>query len=118
MKFFKSILLVFGVIFATSNLASAQAIVGATTTETTNITTSIKVNGVGCSSDIKSISKNISAIEGVTECELGKKGATTVFNVSFDSAVVTEEEIHAAIEGTPGCKNPNDRPYKVKQKTR
>ena len=114
MKIFKSILLVCGVVFATSNLAQAQAIVGSTTTETSIVTSSIKVNGVGCSSDIKSIIKNIASINGVSKCELGKKGATSVFNVSFDAAVVDVADIHTAIEDTPGCKNPNDRPYKVK----
>lgn len=118
MKFLQSLIIISGLFFATSNIIQAQAIVGSTTTESNIVSTSIKVNGVGCSSDIKSISKNIEAINGVSSCELGKKGATSVFEVHFDPAVASLEAIHAAIEGTPGCKNPNDRPYKVKDKSR
>jgi len=118
MKFLKSFLIVSGIIFATVNIAQAQTIVGSSITESNTVSTSIKVNGVGCSSDIKSISKNIEAIQGVSSCELGKKGATSVFEVSFDPAIASLEDIYAAIEGTPGCKNPNDRPYKVKDKSR
>jgi len=114
MKFVKSFILVLALLFASNTAAFSQAAVAAQTVKAASITTSIKVNGIGCASDIKSISKNIAAIKGVNTCELGKKGATSIFNVSFDPAVASVDEIHAAIEGTPGCKNPADRPYKVK----
>ena len=77
-------------------------------------TISVKVKGVGCSKDIKSISTNVENLEGVSSCKILKKGATTTFEVMLSPSMVTEEANHAAIEGTAGCQNPNDRPYKVK----
>ncbi|GJM34341.1 MAG: hypothetical protein DHS20C18_33420 [Saprospiraceae bacterium] len=119
MKFLKSIILAFVVMAATANFANAQSASTdqATSTEQTaeNIKTlTVKVKGVGCSSDLKSISANVKKLEGVNSCESVKMGATSSFEVSYNSALVTEKQIHAAIEGTGGCQNPNDRPYKVK----
>lgn len=78
-------------------------------------TIEVKVKGVGCADDIKSISKSVQELEGVSSCKTLKKGAVTKFEVNMFSSIVTEEAIFAAIEDTPGCKNPNDRPYKVKR---
>ena len=75
----------------------------------------VKVKGVGCSKDIKSIAASVKELDGVQSCEVGKKGATTTYNVAYDPSMVTKRQIEDAIEDTPGCKNPNDRPYKVKQ---
>jgi len=99
--------------FAANNTITAQTV--NTTDPTTTIqTSSIKVKGVGCSADVKSISTNVQALKGVSNCEIGKKGAVSTFVVTFDTAVVSEKDIYTAIESTGGCKNPNDRPYKVK----
>lgn len=79
-------------------------------------TVKIKVSGITCSGDCKDIQKVVSKVNGVTSCKMiGKPSANSVFEVSFDPAVVSEKEIRKAVEGTPGCDNPNDRPYKVKQ---
>lgn len=75
----------------------------------------VKVKGVGCSADIKSITENVEKLEGVSRCKTLKKGATTKFQVYLLPSKVKKEEIYATIEDTPGCKNPNDRPYKVKE---
>ena len=113
MKYFKSLLVIAVLAFAANNTISAQTV--STTDQTTTIkTSSIKVKGVGCSADVKSISTNVQALKGVRNCEIGKKGAVSTFVVTFDTAVVSEKEIYTAIESTGGCKNPNDRPYKVK----
>lgn len=74
----------------------------------------IKVKGVTCHNDLNTLKQNIEKLEGVSKCEVLKGGATAKFEVEFDPSVVTEEEIHAAIENTGGCKNPSEKPYKVK----
>ncbi len=76
---------------------------------------SIKVKGVTCSGDLKTIAGNVEKLDGVVSCVAEKPGATTKFDVKYDPAVVTEKQIYAAIEDTEGCKDPKDRPYKVKQ---
>ncbi len=96
-----------------SNISYAQSSTASVQNEVEK-TINVKVKGVGCSADIKSISANVEKLDGVSSCKSIKKGATTTFEVVLLSSLVTEESIHAAIEGTGGCKNPNDRPYKVK----
>ena len=86
-------------------------------TETTSIettTTTVKVKGVGCATDIKMIQTNVEKLDGVQKCTVVKKGAITSFDVEYIAGKVEEKDIHAAVEGTAGCENPNDRPYKVK----
>ena len=116
MKIFKSFLFTIIAIFLFANLANGQ------TTETpaseeTVVISSVKVKGITCSKDVKTISDNITALKGVSNCRVAKKGATSTFEVTFNSSVITKDKIHAAIENTEGCKNPNDRPYKVKNKS-
>jgi copper chaperone CopZ len=98
-------------------VATAQAAT-ASTVEAVEVVTAekmtVKVKGVGCSRDIAAISKNVEELAGVTTCEVKSKGAISKFLVQFDPALVSEKAIYAAIEGTSGCENPNDRPYKVK----
>lgn len=75
----------------------------------------LKVSGITCSGDCKDLEKVVSKMNGVTSAKMvSKPAATSVFEVSFNPSVVTEKEIRKAVEGTPGCENPNDRPYKVK----
>ncbi len=83
--------------------------------ENTDKTSAVKVKGVTCKNDLVSIAGNVQKLKGVTKCHPEKAGPTTTFKIQFDPKVVSEKEIFAAIEGTPGCENPNDRPYKVKQ---
>lgn len=79
-------------------------------------TVKLKVSGITCSGDCKDIQKAVSKVAGVSACKmLGKPSANSVFEVSYDPGVVSEKEIRKAVEATPGCDNPNDRPYKVKQ---
>lgn len=113
MKIFNSLIVIVALVFVANTAVSAQT-TGTDDHTTTIKISSIKVKGVGCSADIKSISSNVQALKGVSNCEIGKKGAVSTFVVTFDTAVVSEKEIYTAIESTGGCKNPNDRPYKVK----
>ena len=78
-------------------------------------TITVKVKGVGCSKDIKTIATSVKELSGVSSCDVAKKGATTSYNITYNPSLVSRNQIESAIEDTPGCKNPNDRPYKVKQ---
>lgn len=79
-------------------------------------TIKIKVSGITCSGDCKDIEKAVGKANGVTSSKLvSKPSATSAFEITFDPTVVSEKEIRKIVEATPGCENPNDRPYKVKQ---
>lgn len=79
-------------------------------------TVKLKVSGITCSADCKDIQKAVSTINGVRSCkQAGKPTATSVFEVTFDPAVVTEKEIYKVVEDTPGCGDAEDRPYKAKK---
>lgn len=114
MKILQILVLTFVTMAATSTISYAQ-----TTSQSQEIdnikTITVKVKGVGCGQDIKSIVGNVEKLEGVTSCKTLKKGAVTSFEIKMNPAITTEEAINAAIENTAGCRNPNDRPYKVKQ---
>ena len=103
----------FAILTISANFAFSQS---STSTEQSVTTTksTITVKGITCAKDLTMISDNVKKLEGVNSCEVVKKGATSKFRVKFDPALVTEKEIHAAIEGTGSCEDPNERPYKVK----
>lgn len=93
--------------FAQNNIAATQ--------ESTVKTAAVKVKGVTCKNDLKTIAGNVEKLKGVSTCKADKAGPTTTFEIKFNPSLVSEKEIFAAIEATPGCENPKDRPYKVKQ---
>jgi copper chaperone CopZ len=78
------------------------------------LTAKVKVKGVTCATDIKTLTTNIEKLDGVTACIPGKHRPSTSFEIMYDPSLISEEEIHAAIEITAGCKNPDDRPYQIK----
>jgi len=80
----------------------------------TDSTITIKVKGVTCSNDLKTLSDNVKELKGVSNCVPGKAGPTSVFKVTYNPALVGIKEIYKAFEDTGGCSDPNDRPYKVK----
>jgi copper chaperone CopZ len=104
LKFIYPIVLILCTIFS-SNLQA----------QSNDTTITVKVKGITCSSDLKTIKTNIEKLEGVSECNIGKPGATSKFKIQFNPQLLTEKAIYKAIEGTGGCENPEDRPYKVKQ---
>lgn len=112
MKFIKSFVLAFIVLTATTNIAFAQS--NTQQTDTTK-TITIKVKGINCSMDLQMISANVEKLKGVNSCKAGKMGTTSSFEVKYNPALVTEKEIHTAIENTGSCENPDERPYKIKQ---
>jgi len=85
-------------------------------TEQPKQTIKVKVSGITCSGDCKDIEKSVSRIKGVVACkQVGKASATTMFEVTYDPSLISEKEIRKAVEDTPGCENPSDRPYKAKK---
>jgi len=80
----------------------------------TDSTITIKVKGVTCSNDLKTLADNVKELKGVSDCKPGKMGPTSVFKITYNPALVSTKEIYKAIENTGGCSDPNDRPYKVK----
>jgi copper chaperone CopZ len=114
MKFLKISLIAIAIIFASTTTALAQSSTEKVEVEKTTKILTTKVKGITCSSDLKTISKNVEKLKGISACITTKKGPTTTFEIAYDPAVTTVEEIYLAIEGTSGCKNPEDRPYKIK----
>lgn len=114
MKIIQSIVLAFILLTATASIAFSQT---TNTDQPTDslITKAIKVKGITCSMDLKTISTNVEKVHGVSSCKAGSQGPTTTFEVIYNPALVTEKEIVAAIENTGGCTNPEELPYKVKK---
>ncbi|MEM1215249.1 MAG: heavy-metal-associated domain-containing protein [Bacteroidota bacterium] len=77
-------------------------------------TTTVRVKGVSCSTDIKTIKNKVSEVKGIISCETIKRGAITHFEVKYYPSIVSLDTIHQAVEQTPGCKGPDDLPYRVK----
>lgn len=108
MKFIK--FFAFAIILFTANTAFSQT----TATDSLEIS-DVKVKGITCAMDLKTISGNVEEIDGVSSFETKKQGATSTFELTYNPAIVSEKKIFAVIENTPGCDDPNARPYKVKQ---
>jgi hypothetical protein len=65
---------------------------------------------------IKKCLLNQDGIDEVTFTE--RKGDLSVFKVVYHTSAISEEQIRQAIEATPGCDDPSDKPYRVKQDKR
>ena len=96
---------------AQSSTVSTEEVMEVATAEKT---IAVKVKGVGCSRDCKAIATNVAGLEGVSNCETVKKGATTTFSVTYNPTVATETMIYSAVENTAGCSKQTAKPYKVK----
>lgn len=106
---FKKLIIAVIIFTAASNKVFAKGAVSFT-----DSTITIKVKGVTCSNDLKTLAGNVKELKGVSDCQPGKMGPTSVFKVTFNPALVSTKEIYKAIENTGGCSDPNERPYKVK----
>src|SRR5690554_3245559 len=107
--------LAIAMLLAASTTTFAQSISEEVQTTVTTETLTTKVRGITCGTDVKTIAANVEKLEGVSACTPAKTGPTTTYEIAYDPALVTEAEIKAAIQDTPGCKNPNDRPYTIRQ---
>jgi copper chaperone CopZ len=111
MKHIKLLMLAITFIMANAQNISAQNIIQNSDTSQTIV---IKVKGLTCAGDLKTIASNVEKVTGVNSCKTGKMGATSSFEVKYNPKKANIKDIHSAIENTGGCENPNDRPYKVK----
>lgn len=116
MRLINKLLLVFILILGSVSFTHAQQANTLSSSANNSTLIKTKVKGISCSKDLKMISDSVVKLKGVTSCEPGKKGTTTTFEIYFDPALVTEKQIHEAIQNTGSCENPSERPYKVKIK--
>ncbi len=117
MKYFKYLVASFIIFNATAFTANAQNSKETPTETQTLQTIKIKVTGITCSGDCKDIQKSVTTLNGVTAArQIGKPSATSVFEITFNPALVTEKQIQKSVEDTPGCDDPAERPYKVKNR--
>jgi copper chaperone CopZ len=93
-----------------------HAIKAQTTTAPKDTTITLKVKGLTCSNDLKTIAANVKEIKGVIECKVGKLGPTSSYKITYNPALVTIKTVVAVIENTPGCGDGDEKPYKVKMK--
>jgi copper chaperone CopZ len=91
-----------------------QAAKAQTATQATDTTITVKVKGLTCSNDLKTIASNVKEVKGVKECKAGKLGPTSSYKITYNLALVNYKDIVAAIENTPGCGDAEEKPYKVK----
>ena len=113
MSFLKIITL--AVLFCIAFIYNSTAQTTSPAASDTSKTIQLKVKGITCSADLKTIAANVEKLKGVYVCKAGKMGPTSGFNIQFNPVLVSEKEITAAIEATSGCEDPADRPYKVKK---
>lgn len=110
-----SIVFISAIIFIAPVKAQTNSVQAQANTQTLQ-TIKLKVSGITCSGDCKDIQKVLSGMKGVTSSKhIGKPTATTSFEVTFNPAIISEKELRKAVEDTPGCEDPKDRPYKVKK---
>ena len=76
----------------------------------------VKVSGITCGGDLPLICERVKKEKGVMNCQaVSKPAATTSFEVKYDPALITYQQVVAAIEDATSCDNPNQKPYKVKR---
>lgn len=98
--------------------ASQNTILAQNTNQTETDSTktiAVKVKGINCSKDLKMISANVEKLNGIYSCEAQKMGPTSTFEVKYNPAIVTKDDIYAIIEDTGSCENPDEKPYKIKK---
>lgn len=108
---YKKIITSLLIVLATSNYSFAKSNI-----LFSDSTITIKVKGVTCNNDLKTLANNVKEVKGVSDCKPGKAGPVSVFKITYNPALVNTTDIYKAIENTGGCSDPNDRPYKVKLK--
>ncbi len=96
-------------------LFAIPALKSSAQTSTKDTTITLKVKGLTCSNDLKTIATNVKEIKGVSACNPGKLGPTSTYKVTFNPAVVNRNDLVAVIENTPGCGDGDEKPYKVKK---
>jgi copper chaperone CopZ len=105
----KRILTTLLLLTAIGNSANAQT---APIAKDTTIT--LKVKGLTCSNDLRTIATHVKEMKGVADCKPGKLGPTSSYKITYNPALVNKNDLIATIENTPGCGDGAEKPYKVK----
>jgi copper chaperone CopZ len=83
----------------------------------TVVSVTLNVKGITCGNDLPIINKNVMDLDGVASCNaVGKAKPTTVFTIDYNPNLISEKEIIMAVEDSPSCDFPDQKPYKVKGK--
>ena len=96
--------------------ATVQAQTVDTTVADTVTTVTIDVKGITCGNDLPIITKNVNDVKGIAACEpVGKPGPTTAFKVVYNPSIASYKDVVRAVENSPSCDFPDQRPYRVKK---
>lgn len=75
----------------------------------------IKVSGVYCPQCPPNICARVKKETGVKDCILiGKPSAVSKFEVTYNYKVITYNKVIEAVQSTPSCDDPDEKPFKVK----
>ncbi len=76
----------------------------------------IKVGNIHCDNDMPTIKKYLLNKDGIYDVTYTDRvHSASMFTITFQSDVVNQMQIEEAIEATPGCDDPDDRPYRVRK---
>ena len=80
-------------------------------------TVTIQVAGITCAGDLPIICERVKKEKGVAGCKADTKAAaTSKFDVTYNPALITYQQIIDAVQDAPSCDFPNEKPYRVKKK--
>ena len=80
-------------------------------------TVTIQVTGITCGGDLPIISERVKKEKGVADCKaVTKAAATSKFDVTYNPALITYQQIVNAVQDAPSCDFPKEKPYRVKKK--
>ena len=78
-------------------------------------TITLEVGNLHCDGDMPTIQKNLLNQEGIDEVSFtARKKQAATFTVTFHTAANSPNGIKSAVENTPGCDAPDEKPYRVK----
>lgn len=76
----------------------------------------ITVGNLSCNNDMPTLKKQLLNQEGIDEITFTAiQNGKSEFTILYHSSATNLEQIERCIEATPGCDNPNTKPYKVKK---
>ncbi len=96
--------------------ATAQEVTQTTETAAKDTIITVKVAGVTCGGDLPVICKYVEKESGILEIKsVGKVAAVSTFEVRYNPAQISFEQVVAKIEDSPSCDAPKKKPFRVKK---
>jgi hypothetical protein len=105
-------------LFAAASFAFITSGSSATAQETVvkDTTITVAVAGVTCGGDLPVICKFVEKETGILEIKsVGKVAAVSTFEVRYNPAQISFEQVVAKIEDSPSCDAPKKKPFRVKK---